>query len=307
MTADDRTRITMAIPLHRSARFVDVVSANIERIADDDVEILVSDRTMLDDALAQLRDRHAGDPRVRFVERSDGLDLVDHYNALLTGARGRYFVWFPHDDDIPPDFLPLLSDALDRNPDALLAFGRIRAVDEGGAELHRRLPDPPFELGQRARSAEAAALLQRWPLWIAFRGLMRRDEILRRRLTVRRLGRRDIADGEWAFAVAASAPIVFEPQCWFAKRYYPTSTHATWGRRSSIDELATVPVCAGYLTAARITPQDRARLLRFVAIRAIQRSPWALPDGLRNSVPAPVRHTISTLLQPIVRRAGDAT
>ena len=56
--------VTIAIPLHRSRAFVDVVSANIAAVQRNDVEILVSDRTGLDDALDVIARRYAHDPRV---------------------------------------------------------------------------------------------------------------------------------------------------------------------------------------------------------------------------------------------------
>src|SRR5262245_61620940 len=62
--AECRPFLTIAIPLHRSRPFVDVVSANIDAIGREDAEILLSDRTGLDDALEVLTRRHAGDSRI---------------------------------------------------------------------------------------------------------------------------------------------------------------------------------------------------------------------------------------------------
>lgn len=128
-TAARHPRITVAIPLHRSARFVDIVSANIERITADDVEILVSDRTRCDDTLEVLRQRHESDSRVTFLCSTDNLDGAEYEDPYL--------------------------------------------------------PELQISLGDRSRAREAMALLEHWNLGVLLRGLVRRDEILRRRLTVR--------------------------------------------------------------------------------------------------------------------------
>lgn len=290
MTASPRPRVTIAIPLHASAPFVDVVAGNVARIPYADAEILVSDRSGRDGALDTLARRLGDDPRVRFLRAHDGAGWVDHYNALLRCARGERFMWMPHDDDFPADYLPLLDAALDARPGALLAFGRIRAIDvDGGPRADRPFLEPPFALGTLPRPVEAVRLFREWHLGIPIRGLLRRDEILRRRLWIRHEAGDQSVDQTWALAVVTAGPVVYEPRATCDKRYYPTSTHARWTARSSLGELSTIPALARYLTAARVPLGDAVPVMRVATLRSVERALWSLPAPVQRAVPARVR------------------
>ena len=101
------TSTTVAIPMHASGPFIDVINANIAALPDD-VEIILSDHTRVDDAIERLQELHGDDDRVRFVRESDGIGIIDHYNRLFREANGDYFMWMPHDDTFPPEYIPLL-------------------------------------------------------------------------------------------------------------------------------------------------------------------------------------------------------
>ena len=299
MTKPSRPRVTVAIPLHRSAPFVDVVSANIDRIAGDDVEILVSDRTLCDDALEVLRDRHGHDPRISFLCGTDDPGWVNHYNALLRRAHGGYFMWMPHDDDFPADYVSRLGATLDAHADALLAFGGLRVIDVDGNPVEvSYLPELPIALGRMSRADEAIALLHRWNLGIAFRGLCRRDELLRRRLTIRHT-RGDVdADAYWVLAVVCAGPVVFDPECSVNKRLVPGSGSADWPqqRKSALGQFQLIPLIARYLAAARVPLRRSTRILCFVTPWAVQRALVRTPIARRGLIPARARRSVGWLL-----------
>ncbi len=308
MTTPTRPRVTVAIPLHRSERFVDVVSANIDRLVGDDIEILVSDRTQGDDALETLRERHGHDPRVAFLCDTDDPGWVDHYNALLRRANGRYFMWMAHDDDFPADYVPRLRAALDTHPDALLAFGGLRVIDLDGDPVDvSYLPDFPIELGRRSRADEAIALLHHWNLGVASRGLCRRDELLRRRLTIRHT-RGDLdADAYWVFAVVCAGPVVFDRECSVEKRLVPGSGSATWPqqRDAARTQLALVPLVIRYLAAARVPLRTSARVVGFVAPWALQRAVARTALDGPGLLPTLFRRSFGRVLDVVVRRGAD--
>ena len=57
-------RVSVVIPLYRSARFIDNIIANIEAMPQRGVEILISDRHCYDDTIDRLAERYTTDPRV---------------------------------------------------------------------------------------------------------------------------------------------------------------------------------------------------------------------------------------------------
>ena len=71
--------VSIGFPLYRSERFLDTILANIEAISYPNVEIIVSDRHLLDNALATLRRRYGADARFRFLEGADQLTWVENF------------------------------------------------------------------------------------------------------------------------------------------------------------------------------------------------------------------------------------
>lgn len=129
--------VTVAIPLHRSKPFLHGLHGNCEALAaEDDMEIIVSDRHGLDDAINILESQWRSDPRFRFFKAKDSLNWVEHMNFLLAEARGRYFRWLPHDDLAPAGCLRPLVERLECDPRVTLAYAPPRAIDAAG----RRIP-----------------------------------------------------------------------------------------------------------------------------------------------------------------------
>jgi hypothetical protein len=294
------TSTSVAIPMHASGRFIDVISANITALPDD-VEIILSDHTRVDDAIERLQELHGDDHRVRFVRESDGIGIVDHYNRLLCEANGEYFMWMPHDDTFPPEYVPLLRAALDSHPDANLAFGSIRPIDLDGELAQDKVQvcaAAPIELGRLPRVEEASYLWQHWSIWIPYRGLMRRREVLRHRLLLRRGLQEYWHDIPWVFAMTVLAPIVDVPECVCEKRFHPDSHHVQLRERRAIDELWDIVTVSRYMIAAGVPLPAAAKAMKYTIRRCLLHAGRRLPGGVRSSFPAPVRRIARSLLTP---------
>ena len=268
------TRVSVLIPLHRSARWVDVVSANIAALPDD-VEVILSDRSRLDDGWDVLAARHGRDPRVRLLSGHDDPGWVAHYNALLVAGRAEYGVFLPQDDDFPAGYVPSLASALDRSRSSLLAFGDLVPVDVDRRALEWTFAPPPPSLNARSPgAAQAAWLATAWHdgLGIPFRGVFRRAEVVRRRLLVRRAVRRTYEDMHWVLALAACGGLVHVPGCTSFKRYYAGSAHAGWSRWGPANEWDAVVTVARHLAAARVPVADARLVISALTRRAVRLS-----------------------------------
>lgn len=269
-----RPTVTVAFPLHASLRFVDIVSANIDRLPKDDIEIIVSDRTQRDSAIDILRSRHRGDARITWISASENLDWVDHYNDLLRLARGTYMCWMPHDDDFPADYVTRLAEALDANPKAVIACGPVRKVewdpstsaqatgDWSWTEESRMLP---IDLGERSRGREAVALARQWHVTIPFRGLFRRETVISRGMFLQRVAGSHMTDVLWCVTIIALGPMIYVPNLWCVKRFYSTSSHRSWAQPSLRETLLIVPACLSMLRRVRMPWRDAIPVLVYSA------------------------------------------
>lgn len=222
-------RITVALPLFRSAKFLDIIRGNLRRLTRSDLEILISDRHLYDDTIDRLESEFGADPRVRFIRHSDRIGWVAHYNALLREANGEFMMWMPHDDDFPEDYIPKLMAALEAHPESILAFGSVRAIGRFGRPLPldtTLIPDGMLA-GPWTRRLHLSLLAYALPA-PAFRGVFRRQRIIDHGLLIRDSKGSVLADHYWTFATGFVGSWVHVADCTYAKRFYPESTHPKW-------------------------------------------------------------------------------
>jgi glycosyltransferase involved in cell wall biosynthesis len=227
--AGDPPLVSIAIPLYCSAPWVQNILENIANIDYPNVEIIVSDCHCADDALATLEQQLHEDPRMTFMRATEGLNWVAHYNLLLASALGKYFLWMPHDDLYPAGYVQQLVAALETDPDAVLAYGRMECERPGQMPpALRQLRLPSYD--SRVWSPrDASCLFASGNIaGVAFRGLFRRARVVARGLYVRPTLGLVMADEYWLLALALLGPFRFVPSCSCQKRYYPGSAHSRW-------------------------------------------------------------------------------
>ena len=229
--------VSIGFPLYRSKRFLDTVVENIEAITYPNVEILVSDRHLLDDALETLRRRYGADPRFRFLESTDQLNWVENFNLLLREARGKYAVLMFHDDSYASNYVGDLAAAMERQPDAALAFGRVEQVSLDGFLPTLPFTSPPVSPHGDWTIRDSLRMLTVWQLWFAFRGMVRLDVVRGAGLYIRQTYRNIRADIYWVFALSLRGRMLFVPSCSCVNRFYQSSTAADWrfDLRQSLD------------------------------------------------------------------------
>jgi GT2 family glycosyltransferase len=223
--------VTVAIPLHGSARWVENVVANVRALPPVVTEILISDQTCLDDAADRISERLADDARVSVRARPAGLGFVDHYQLLLERATGDLFMWMPHDDIFDPSWVPTLVAALAEFPSAWLAFGRLQWVEADGVTP---VPRAHYRLRRgRLRRWSAVQMLLVGRTFHAFRGLFRRRAVLAAGVRMNAETSVTGVDQEWVFTVALRGGIVYDDRTITWKRRYAgsTATTAEWRRQ----------------------------------------------------------------------------
>ncbi len=225
--------VTVAIPLHSSAVWMDNIVANVTALPAEVTEVILSDRTCLDDSAAQLRTRLASDPRVVVVAEPRGLTWTEHCQLLIEEATGDLFTLLPHDDVFDPSWVPTLLQALEAHPEAMLAYGRLEKVEPDGVTPADDWPPPAFPPHGAVTSGwKALEAYLDGSLWIPFRGLMRRREVLESGIRLRSPdafpGRCSwiLVDSLWVFSIALHSGLVYDDRTVTRKRIHPGSATA---------------------------------------------------------------------------------
>jgi glycosyltransferase involved in cell wall biosynthesis len=131
--------VSVGIPVYNGERYL--AGALDAMLAQDleDFELIISDNDS-DDGTAEIaRDYAARDRRIRYYRNERNLGLVRNFNRLFELSTGRYFKWTAHDDWHPVQTLRLCTDALERDPSAVLCATGVAIMDDDGevfAEWH---------------------------------------------------------------------------------------------------------------------------------------------------------------------------
>ncbi|RMF85673.1 MAG: glycosyltransferase family 2 protein [Planctomycetota bacterium] len=135
--------VSVGVPVYNGARFLEQALASIRAQTLSDIEIIISDNASTDATPDICRRAAAEDCRVRYTRLERNVGAAANFNRCAALARGAYFKWAAHDDEIAPTLLEKCVDRLERDPRAVLCYSRTRVVDEQG----RPIEDYAYDLG----------------------------------------------------------------------------------------------------------------------------------------------------------------
>lgn len=144
-------KFSIVTPNYNGARFLEATLASVaaQRTPGVTVEHWIVDGGSSDGSLEIIR-RYLGPDTFLLAERDHG--PADAINKGLQRVSGDLVAWLNADDLYEPGALVRAAAVLAEHPEAALAFGRCRIVDEGGAEIRNsitRLKEFFFPLSSR--------------------------------------------------------------------------------------------------------------------------------------------------------------
>lgn len=125
-------RLTIGLPVYNGENFI---AASIESLLGqtfEDFELIISDNASVDSTMDICRIYEKQDSRIRLVRQPRNVGLTPNHNFTLDEARGELFKWASHDDLYARDLLKLCVEALDKNPQAVLAHSGTAIIDGAG-------------------------------------------------------------------------------------------------------------------------------------------------------------------------------
>ncbi|HEV7524948.1 MAG TPA: glycosyltransferase [Acidimicrobiia bacterium] len=126
-------RVTIALPVYNGENFIERAIESILGQTYRDFELLISDNGSTDRTREICLAFAARDARIRYFRSDVNRGAGWNYENARALARGTdYFKWAAHDDIIAPTFLERCVAALDADPEAVLAFSGVAAIDAAG-------------------------------------------------------------------------------------------------------------------------------------------------------------------------------
>lgn len=126
-------RLSIGLPVYNGQKYLAESLDALLAQTYQDFELIISDNASTDGTQAIARAYADRDPRVRYVRQARNVGAAPNHNFVVTQARGELFKWASHDDLYGPDLLRRCIEALDRDPDVVLAHSWNAIIDgEGG-------------------------------------------------------------------------------------------------------------------------------------------------------------------------------
>ena len=91
----------------------------------DHLEVIVADNGSTDDTVAVAHELAAADPRVTVLASPENLGPTANFNRVRAEAKGAYFMWLGDDDWVDPNYVSSCLAALQADPGAAVAAGRV--------------------------------------------------------------------------------------------------------------------------------------------------------------------------------------
>lgn len=123
-----RPKVTVGIPVRNGGEMLATALESILQQTERDIEIVISDNASDDGSTDLLRSAASKDERIRYVRQERAISAYDNFRYVLKMARGEYFMWAAHDDTRDLNYVSLLTEALAKDEDAVVAFGDLNIV-----------------------------------------------------------------------------------------------------------------------------------------------------------------------------------
>jgi glycosyltransferase involved in cell wall biosynthesis len=213
-----KPRVSIGLPVRNGARYLGEAVDSLLRQTYTDFELIISDNASTDQTEAICREYVARDPRVRYYRSSQDVGLANNYNYLFIRARGEYFKWAAADDVHEPDYLARCLDVLERDPGVVLAYGKVRFIDENGGPLN--VTDSGFDLRSEVARERIRYVIYAYSWVNAIFGVIRTDALAKTRLLPKYPG----GDYPLLGELATIGKFVEVPEPLFLRRVHPAAS-----------------------------------------------------------------------------------
>lgn len=160
-------KVTVGVPVYNSSSLLAECLDCLLGQTFVDIEILIFDNASIDATPDIVRAYAKCDARIKYVRQAGNVGPLRNFLDVLEACQSEYFCWRAHDDLSSLDFLEKLYAALEANPQAGLALGRIASSTDGGAldfscEIPSLTGRPMEDIRRQLRRSNGCALYGLW-------------------------------------------------------------------------------------------------------------------------------------------------
>ncbi len=176
-------KVVACIPAYNAEPFISGTLQSLKDQSYPNFQVLISDDYSTDNTTGVIMRSVQDEDRFTLIEQKKNIGWIDNVNFLMKKAveMGEYVCIVPHDDQLDPDYITKLALALERNPQAVLAFCDIRnsnfqnrnTTDNGNTVLTYE----EVEGIKDGRERTKKIIDREGDWWIAYRGVTRSEAV----------------------------------------------------------------------------------------------------------------------------------
>jgi glycosyltransferase involved in cell wall biosynthesis len=121
--------VSICIPTFNSVAYLKGAIASALGQTYFNIEILIFDNSSADDTESVVREIAAKDRRVRYERHSENVGMIRNFNSCIHSASGKYLKFICSDDEISPNCIFEMVNAMERNPQVTLVACSRNFVD----------------------------------------------------------------------------------------------------------------------------------------------------------------------------------
>lgn len=170
-------RVSIGMPVFNGERYLESTLGTVLNQSYEDFVLYISDNASTDRTEELCRQFASQDGRIRYLRNIENVGAAGNYEKCFVPAKSEYFRWQNADDPIEPTLIETCLNALEQNPDAVLAYGKAHFIDENGQLLREHVDT--FDLHQDSPVDRFITCLRELGWQNLLYGLMRREVLAR--------------------------------------------------------------------------------------------------------------------------------
>ena len=297
-------RLSIGLPVYNGGNLLAEALEALLGQSYEDFELIISDNASTDGTADLCRSYEKQDSRIRYIRQPYNIGLNPNHNFVVKQARGELFKMASHDDLYARDLLKRCVDALDENPQAVLAHCWEAMIDPSG-KVTKALEYTVAADSPRAPERFRSMLFDGWDDYTY--GVMRTAVLLRTHLH----GSHHLADRSINTELSLHGPFCMVPDWLYFRRDHPErkEPYTVRTRCAYLDPRRANrlrhPVARlygeyfwGYVTAIRnapLSPADRTECYRYLARWLAGRAAPVVNRSLRGGALSSSEPTAETL------------
>lgn len=134
-TGPIRPMVSIGIPVYNGEKYLATAIESLLAQSYTDFEIIISDNASTDRTQQIAEEYVVRDPRIRYDRMASNGGAILNFNRLVEMSRGKYFKWAAADDVCAPQYLEVLVEMMEQDPELVWCHTRSGKIDETGKVL----------------------------------------------------------------------------------------------------------------------------------------------------------------------------